>query len=65
MGIRRAAMSERHGDWAIKKSTEGRDAKYVVTGWGLRWWCKTLEDARAVAELLDRVTSVALDVSVS
>lgn len=53
---------EHVGDWTIRAHKEG-DTDYVVDGWGLRWYCETIDQARKTAELLNRVSDSARDVS--
>jgi hypothetical protein len=56
-------MPEEHvGDWTIKE-WPANGTTHAVVGWGIRWYCKTIEDARKAAELLDRVTRYAVDMS--
>ena len=55
-------MGEEHGDWTITETSDHEDVTHLVTGWGLHWACKSLEDARAVAELLGRATALSVDV---
>jgi hypothetical protein len=51
-------MREEHGDCVVMDQTDGT---FAVSLWGVRWWCKTIDDARKVAELLTRVAAVAID----
>jgi hypothetical protein len=55
--------SERVGDMVIRRAgPDDGECEYTVTGWSLRWACQSIEDARAAAALLDRVTMVTQDV---
>jgi hypothetical protein len=56
-------MVEYHGDWMIKDEKDTQGGTHIVCGWGLRWYCESLEKAREVADLLNKVTSLAVDVS--
>ena len=51
------------GDWVIRKAgPKDRNCTHTVSGWGIRWACQSHEDARKVAEFLDRVTLLCQDV---
>lgn len=56
-------MAEEIGDWTIREDDEADDCTHSVKGWGLTWWCASLEDARAAAELLNRLAGIVQDVS--
>jgi len=51
-------MREEHEDCVVMDQWDGT---FAVSFWGIRWRCKTLEDAQKVAQLLGRVASIVVD----
>ena len=58
-------LDEGTGDWGIYETTSSKDdlISYVVRGWGIEWYCESIEKARKVAELLDQATSLVIDMA--
>ena len=53
---------EQVGDWTIREYPSN-GTTHAVEGWGIRWYCKNIEDARKTAELLNQVARYAVDMS--